>query len=134
MKKTLCPPGFERTISNLTLAFASLNQFLAEPARTPAVQAGIVQAFEYTFELFWKAFQKVSEANGETTGSPRGALVAAVGMGLIVDADTWLRMLKDRNLTSHTYNQNLASEIVERIEFDYVESFEAALVGLKGID
>ncbi len=126
MKKIVCPSDFERIISNLNMALVSLKEFLAEPARTPAVRAGIVQASEYNFELFWKAFQKVGDANDDTAGIPRGALVVAASMGLIQDPDTWIRMLKDRNLTSHTYHQNLAMEIVEHVEYDYVESFKAA--------
>jgi hypothetical protein len=40
-------------------------------------------------------------------------------------------MLRDRNLTSHTYNRNLADEILERVLRDYVPCFRQALARLR---
>jgi nucleotidyltransferase-like protein len=40
-------------------------------------------------------------------------------------------MLRDRNLTSHTYNANFADEIVERLTSDYVQCFRSALERLR---
>ena len=133
MKKILVPSGFEKSLQNLESGFGSLKDFLAEPARTPAVVAGIVQAFEYTFELFWKSFQKVGDTNGNSSGSPRSAVLTANQMGLILEPDFWLKMLKDRNLSSHSYNRQLADEIVSRVEQEYVDEFEAALSMLKAL-
>jgi nucleotidyltransferase substrate binding protein (TIGR01987 family) len=48
--------------------------------------------------------------------SPKTVLQQAYVNQLILDEKMWLDMLKDRNLTSHTYNQELALEIYHRIQ------------------
>lgn len=91
---------------NLKQAFGQLESYLSEPAKTDRDRAGVIQAFEFTFEQFWKAFQKVAGAQGLEANSPRQALQAAFQIRLIesMEENVWLEMLKDRNLTSHVYH------------------------------
>jgi len=130
----IVPEGFEKHLDNLDRAFASLEEFLATEPRVPAVLAGIVQAFEYTNELFWKAFQKIAQANGLQTGGPRQALVAANQLGLLADENVWLEMMKARTLSSHTYNRPIAEELVQRIESEFVRAFHSARVLLNALE
>ncbi|MHA0110909.1 HI0074 family nucleotidyltransferase substrate-binding subunit, partial [Klebsiella pneumoniae] len=90
-----------------------LRQFAATTDQSEVVRAGVIQAFEFTFELFWKVFQSLALEQGLSTASPKEALKAAFKLELISDETAWLDMLKDRNLTVHTYKEMLANEIYQ---------------------
>ncbi len=77
---------------------------------------GMIQSFEYTHELAWKLMKDyfIFQGNTEITGS-RDATREAFKTGLIEDGDNWLKMIENRNLTSHTYNQETSEEIYTNI-------------------
>lgn len=113
-------------------AFSKLSEFLAEKNMTEATKAGVIQAFEYTYEVFWKHFQKVATAQGlETPNSPRQAFVCAFSLGLIEDEKAWIAMMRDRNETSHTYNEDVAEHIFQKIRDVYKEQFGKVLLKMK---
>ena len=86
---------------------------------------GLIQRFEYTFELGWKVLQDLLKYKGyEFVQGPNGTLQKAFEDGLIADHDGWRRMAKARVTTSHTYNEGDAEEIVHAIFNEY-----AALLG-----
>jgi len=76
----------------------------------------LIQCFEYTFELAWNTLKDYLEADGNQniTGS-RTAITEAFKFGLINDGEGWMQMFKDRNKTSHTYNEDTTNEIAEHI-------------------
>ncbi|MCD7926562.1 MAG: nucleotidyltransferase substrate binding protein [Bacteroides sp.] len=81
---------------------------------------GLVQRFEYTFELAWKVLQDLLIYKGyEFVQGPNGTLKKAFEDGLISDHDGWRRMAKARVTTSHTYNEGDAIEIVRKIYEEY---------------
>ncbi len=81
---------------------------------------GTIQRFEFTVELAWKTikeyleYEKLGEFN-----SPRSVVKEAYRLNLIENGEKWLDMLDDRNLTSHTYDENTAKEIYRNIITDY---------------
>lgn len=81
-----------------------------------------IQRFEFTFETAWKTLQRYLQHHGIETADPRQALKQAFALGLIAtpeEADIWLAMLEDRNLTTHTYREALAETIAAHIRADY---------------
>lgn len=81
---------------------------------------GLIQRFEYTFELGWKVLQDLLKYKGyEFVQGPNGTLQKAFEDNMITDHDGWRRMAKARIATSHTYNDGKASEIVEKIYTEY---------------
>ncbi len=98
---------------------------LAEAVSQPPgdiVRDATIQRFEFTFEAVWKALKLYLEHQGHECGGPRPTLKKAFVENLIPDAeeaDVWLRMLDDRNLTSHAYDEELASGIHRNIVADY---------------
>lgn len=81
---------------------------------------GLVQRFEYTFELAWKVLQDLLIERGYAiTPGPNPTLKKAFEDGLIADHDAWRKMMKARNTTSHTYNEGEALTVVECIYKDY---------------
>lgn len=102
-------------------ANARLQEAVAQP-ETPILRDAVIQRFEFTFELVWKSLRLYLEHLGLECGSPRATLKKAFSEGLIQtleEADLWLRMLEDRNLTSHAYDESLAERIYQHIVLDY---------------
>jgi nucleotidyltransferase substrate binding protein (TIGR01987 family) len=98
-------------------ALSKLREFTAAPIANDRDRAGVIQAFEFTFEQCWKAFQRIAAAQGVAAASPRQALEAALRLELIraEDENAWLDMLCDRNMTSHLYQETIVLEIAQRV-------------------
>lgn len=75
-----------------------------------------IQRFEFSFELFWKTLKILLEKEGIIATTPKEILQDAYRIGWISDENHWLSMLKDRNNTSHVYNQKMALEIYHHIK------------------
>jgi nucleotidyltransferase substrate binding protein (TIGR01987 family) len=89
---------------------------------------GLIQGFEFTHELAWNLLKDFLEAQGIAglIGS-RDAIRTAFKNGLLADGETWMEMIKARNLSSHTYQQDLA----QRIANDILTRFYPAFVALE---
>ncbi|MBP9096756.1 MAG: nucleotidyltransferase substrate binding protein [Ignavibacteria bacterium] len=75
-------------------------------------RAGMIQFFEMSFELSWNMIKDYLEEQGFTdVKSPRESIKNAFETGLITDGHGWLKMMEDRNLTSHAYEEETAKEI-----------------------
>ena len=88
---------------------------------------GLVQRFEFTFELAWKLIKSYAEFQGtdkEIMGS-RDAVRWAFENHLISDSATWMEMIKRRNDTSHNYDESTAAEVVMRVKLSYFQAFVA---------
>ena len=74
----------------------------------------------------WQIWNELSPS------SPREALMAGVQLHFIATEESahWSQMLRDRKLTSHTYNAAVADQIIERLLRDYLPAFRAALARL----
>jgi len=81
---------------------------------------GLVQAFEFTHELAWKVMQDYCQWQGQSgLAGSRDATRAAFQSGLIRDGEIWMDMIRSRNLTSHTYNQDTVEAIADLILQEY---------------
>ncbi len=101
----------------LEKALNALEAMAQEPMQTNRGNIdATIQRFEFTIELFWKCLRILLEEQGITAYSPKEVLKEAFAANLIKNEKEWLNMLKDRNLTSHTYDQDLADEIYEHIK------------------
>lgn len=86
------------------------------------VYDGVIQRFEFTFELSWKLMKAFLEYAGfEELKSPRATIREAYAYGLIHDGDEWIDMMTDRNKTSHIYDEGEARTIYIKIKMVYEE-------------
>jgi nucleotidyltransferase substrate binding protein (TIGR01987 family) len=92
-----------------------LAEALSVGVAEPLAIDGTIQRFEFTFELFWKTVRRLLAGQGIEANSPKAVLQQAYRLGWLSDEQQWLDLLKDRNLTSHTYQEPLALEIYRRI-------------------
>lgn len=81
---------------------------------------GLIQSFEFTHELAWNVLKDYLEHQGVfgLIGS-KDTSRSAFKNGLIEEGEAWMKMIEARNLTSHTYN----AEIAEAVMNDIVERF-----------
>ena len=86
---------------------------------------GLIQAFEYNHELAWKTVKDFlnEKGNKEIYGS-KDAIREAFKYGLLKNGEIWMDMIKSRNDSSHTYNEETANEIVDAILNYYYAEFE----------
>lgn len=97
-------------------------------------EQGMIQAFEYTHELAWKMTKDFLEekGNNELFGSKDTSRLA-FKLGIIENGEVWMEMIKSRNLTSHTYNQDTAKTIVFDIKSRYFSEFEKIKIKLESL-
>lgn len=98
-------------IEPLIRAFEKFERFRAHDG-TEQERAGIIQAFEYCFELSWKIMKRLLDERGKVANSPKEAFRMAALENFISDPELWFDFLKKRNLTVHTYNQGDADEVL----------------------
>lgn len=111
-----------------------LREALEDYRSTPlsSVRDGVIQRFEFCAELAWKTMREYLLDQGYTEiNSPKAVIRQAFAYGMIEDAEGWVRLMNDRNLTSHVYDEKTAEEIFRRIETVYLALFDAALVSMK---
>jgi nucleotidyltransferase substrate binding protein (TIGR01987 family) len=121
--------------SHFIQAFGQLDRAI-ELARQRALseleEQGLIQAFEYTHELAWNTLKDFLEHMGvQPLYGSKDTTREAYRRGLIEDGDAWMEMIKSRNLTSHTYNQDIAKEIVAAIRESYHFVFQRLLEKLE---
>ncbi|MCH8568978.1 MAG: nucleotidyltransferase substrate binding protein [Balneolales bacterium] len=88
------------------------------------VKEGLIHRFEYTHELAWNVMKDYAAYQGNTlVGGSRDATREAYQLQLISDGKLWMDMISSRNKTSHTYNEETATEIYSKIIDDYYSAF-----------
>lgn len=116
---------WQQRFSNFKKAFAQLEKFIAEEDLNELEVQGLIKAFEYTYELSWKTLQDLLKDKGymDIIG-PKPVIEQSFQDGYIRKGEAWMRMHNSRNLTSHTYNQDIADKIVELIIDEYFDLFK----------
>jgi len=94
------------------------------------IRDATIKRFEFTFELSWKSLQEFFKEKGIICRSPKDCFKQAFSYGLIENEDIWINIIQDRNLTTHTYQEELAKEIYLKIK-EYVYYFEKLLINMK---
>lgn len=87
---------------------SSLRQALLTAPKNDLERDGVIQRFEYTFELVWKTGKRVLHKAGLQPQSPRAVIRDLAQQGFIESAEIWMTLLEARNYTSHTYNESTA--------------------------
>jgi len=117
---------WKQRFNNLQKAFLQLQSALSKKEINELEEQGVIQCFEYTFELSWKTLKDYLEEQGlQNINGPKDAIQEAFKTGIIQDGDEWMNMIKSRNLTSHTYNEETAEEILKEIKENYFDLFES---------
>lgn len=122
---------WQQRYANLTKAFLQLEKGVAIDSPSEIEVQGIIQSFEFTFELAWKTVKDYLESQGVIAAFPREVLKQAFHYNMIEDGETWLQMLAKRNLFAHTYDEQLAKVAYNLIVGEYFPQI-AKLIALLG--
>ncbi|MBI2605549.1 MAG: nucleotidyltransferase substrate binding protein [Deltaproteobacteria bacterium] len=109
--------------ANLSKALCSLEKALATPPSEDRDYAGIIQNFEFVYELTWKTLKLILEKEGIEAPFPRVVFEEAFKRNILEGNEIWKNIIESRNLSAHTYDQNLAKNLVERITKEYQPVF-----------
>jgi len=125
----------ESKLGNFNQALQRLKEAIEEfkqPGASDVVRDGVIQRFEFSYELAWKTTKVYLEDIGIVDmNSPKAIIKEAYAQRLITNEDNWLLMLKDRNMTSHMYKEEMAVGIAKRICSSYVKELESLLQELQ---
>lgn len=107
---------FQKALQQLTtglLTYPNLNELEKD---------GIIQRFEFTFELAWKTLQDyfAQESGYVDVKGPRTVLKQAIQDNLLEDGHVWLQMLDNRNLLTHVYDEEESRQILADVASSYL--------------
>lgn len=121
----------EKAFENLKIIINAYNNE-KDSVIKDGLRDGIIQRFEFCTELSWKLMKKYLDENLIIEQySPRSIIKESYKQRLIDDGEVWLDILEDRNLTSHTYDENAANRIKDNIINNYVDVFEKFIKRIK---
>ena len=115
---------WKQRFSNYQKALRQLQKFIDKGDLSELEEQGLIKSFEYTYELAWNTLKDFLEFQGHSDifGS-RDAIRKAFQLGIIEDGEVWMDMIKNRNRTSHTYNEDTAREISKTVISVYYNAF-----------
>jgi nucleotidyltransferase substrate binding protein (TIGR01987 family) len=122
---------WRQRFSNLENAFQFLKTGLQKESLDPYQEAGIIQSFEFTFELSWKTLRDFLESVGTNVAFARDVIKESFTSSLVKDGHIWLEMLEKRNILSHTYNREQATHAVLLIKTRYFPALEQVYLEMK---
>lgn len=110
-------------IADYLKALGQLEKAAQQP-KDEYLRDSVIQRFEFTHELAWKMLKLRLEGEDIFVKTPRETMQAALQAGLIEDGNAWSDLQKMRNLTSHTYNEDLADDVYTYIIEQGVQLFQ----------
>lgn len=87
---------------------------------------GLVGLFEVCIEQSWKAMKELLVDSGfdeGRTGSPKMILKTAYEARMIQNEEMWLNALVSRNNVAHSYNRDIAMDIIDKTKKYYYDLF-----------
>jgi len=123
---------WKQRFQNFERSYRLLEDTLRIKTPSEAERAGLIQFFEMTFELGWKLMKDYLEEQGFTINSPKEAIKQAFRSEIIADGHGWIDALNDRNLTTHTYQEETAVNVEKKIRKDYFPLLQILYEQFKG--
>ncbi|MGL5989301.1 nucleotidyltransferase substrate binding protein [Cetobacterium sp.] len=121
-------------ISDLENAISRLKEAIkdSEQISLSTLKDGVIQRFEFSLELSWKLLKTYLNNEGiDNFTTPKSVVREAFKIGILKDGNLWIKMIEDRNLTSHIYSQSMADSIYENITKKYLNELNLLLDFLK---
>jgi nucleotidyltransferase substrate binding protein (TIGR01987 family) len=118
---------WKQRFENYCKAFDSLKKavFLSRERELSELEKqGVIQGFEFTFELAWKVVKDYLEYMNVDVKFPREVIKKGLQYDILDDGEIWIDMLGKRNLMAHTYDENKAEQALDLITKQYYQQLE----------
>lgn len=127
------PDRWKQRLQNLSKAQQRLKKACAQDSYNELELAGLVQTFEFSFELTWKTLKDLLEFEGFDVASPRSVIRTALEARHLSSqqCETLLEALIKRNLLSHTYDEENVLEAQKLILGSFAPVIEQVTEYLK---
>lgn len=110
-------------ITEYLKALAQLQKACAQPV-SEFIRDSVIQRFEFTYELAWKMLKLRLQDEGIDAKTPKAVLQESLQAAFISDGNAWSQVQLNRNLTSHTYDEQLADDVYQFVTQQGVVLFE----------
>ena len=124
---------WKQRFANFKKAILQLQEFIEKPELNKFEKQGLIQCFEYTFELAWKTMKDYLEEQGFMIRSPRMAIQTGFQAQMIQNGHIWIDALEKRNLMAHTYDERLTDEAEQLIRTSYYTMLRELYIYLEGL-
>lgn len=115
--------NYVAAVRRLNEAISLLNDKQIVSQERVLMSEGLIQRFEFTQELAWKVMKDYEEYQGYTDiAGSRDAIRIALEMGLVNDR-AWMETIRDRNVSSHSYDEETAIALIDKIQLLYAKLF-----------
>ncbi|SES87303.1 nucleotidyltransferase substrate binding protein [Anaerobranca gottschalkii] len=115
---------WKQRYQSFSKAFIQFNDAVLKVEKLNTLEKeGLIQRFEYTFELAWKTLKDYLEINGVNANFPREVIKEAFRYNIIEDGEVWMDMLEKRNLLANTYDQERFNLAIEKIKVSIIEGY-----------
>ena len=122
---------WKQRFQNFEKALNHLDAGLEKKELSDLEKAGVIQIYEFTFELAWKTLKDFLEEKEVAVKYPKDTIKEAFKYEIIEDGDLWMDMLEKRNLMSHTYNETTAALAFRLINEQYYKALKQVYTNLK---
>lgn len=97
---------WRQRFENFEKAYKQLQSAVTDfPKLSDLEKEGLIQRYQYTFELAWKTLKDYLESQGVSASFPREVIKASFLHQIIQNGEVWMDMLEKRNLMAHTYDE-----------------------------
>jgi len=123
------PLRWKQRLQNLQKAHSRLVNACAQESYNDLELAGLIQTFEFSFELTWKTLKDLLQFEGYDAASPRSVIRTALEANHIsaIQCETLLDALGKRNLLTHIYDEENALEAQTLILQDFEPTLTAVV-------
>ncbi len=123
---------WKQRFANFEKAYGHFKDALTKDTENDILlRAGLIQTFEFTFELAWKTMKDKLEFKGIEAKLPRDVIKEAFQADYITNAVVWTEALDKRNEMSHMYDEQLTKKTEKLIRVSYAPILEELYVYLK---
>jgi len=125
---------WQQRLENFTKALSRLDAACGQESYSDLERAGLVQMFEFSFELAWKTLKDLLFSEGYDEKTPRAVIRRSFEVEYLTqeDSEIFLDALKKRNILSHTYEEEVAEEALALIKQTYFPALKRAYTTLQG--
>ncbi len=127
MAKTSSPDiRWKQRFQNYQNALSRFKEALDRNSDDRLIQEGVIQRFEFTFELGWKLLQDllIERGFGDEARGPRPSIELAFSNGIIQDGPAWMSLLKSRNESTHLYDEKIFNQVYKVVTTNALAGFK----------